>query len=70
MTCRDDAIKAVDAEWRGAREIHERVGKWSASAVRHALVKLSSEHLVDVRSFLPDGARSRRFEYRVRQAKA
>ena len=57
MTCRDDAIKAVDDQWRGTSEIHARIGRWSLSAVRHALICMASEHLVESRSNPKDGYR-------------
>ena len=64
MTCRDDAIKAVDAEWRSASEIHERVGAWSLSAVRHALICMASERIIETRA---TPGNNRKYDYRLPQ---
>lgn len=70
MTARDDTIKVVDQEWRSATDIHQRigskmrrVGKWSTSAVRHALICMASEHIIEARA---TPGNNRKYEYRLR----
>lgn len=66
MTCKDDAIKAVDNRWRGAREIQARVGQWSNTGIRHALVALSSQNRIETRA-VPIRGGNVRYEYRLPQ---
>ena len=65
MSCRDDTIKAVDAEWRGATDIRVRIPgqSWSSSAVQHALICMASEHLIEARAVLGN---NRKYEYRLK----
>lgn len=70
MNCRDDAIKAIDEEWRSASDLHKRSGKlWSASAVRHALMALASEHKIEFRTVNIEIGSNVRFEYRLHAEK-
>ncbi len=67
MTVKDDAIKSVDQYWRTAVDIHERVGCWSYSSIRHVLVLLASEHHVEIRE-IPIRGGNVRFEFRLPRA--
>lgn len=70
MTCRDDALKATDQFWRDARQIHERAGVWSPTGIRHALVHLASEGLLEIRSVPAVPAQhGMKFEYRLARSK-
>jgi len=64
MTCKDDAIKAVDHQWRGAMEIHKRVGCWSHSGIRSALFILASEYRIEARE-VPGRGGHAKLEYRL-----
>lgn len=65
MTLRDDTMKAVDQYWRGAAEIHDRVGCWSKTGIRHCLVLLSSQQKIEVRSIPIVRGGGIRLEYRL-----
>ena len=44
-----ELLLALDREWRGAREIHARLGMWAQTSVRHMLHRMKDENLIEAK---------------------
>jgi hypothetical protein len=49
MTVRDDVLAAVDQHFRTPRDVAGIVGKWAYVSIRHELLKLAEEGLLETR---------------------